>query len=509
MTLPKRHDGVPGVAKTLAASTLATVAGGSFARLQFTPCWLTRSTGHRPRCSRPLREVMAERLPKAQRGRFLALAGYAVQLVLATRDPAAAGGAAAGRPYPPGPNRTWRAGGTTPNSGRTGRGRLWHLPRAPRAACQEEDRAVKLTGVELRRVAMPLATPFRTAAGVETTREALLVRVVTPDGEGWGECVAMREPRYSAEYVDGAADAIRRFLVPALAALPDLRPELVGGALAGIKGHRMAKAALEMAVLDAELRARGIPLARYLGATRDRVPAGVAVGIAGSLPELLDTVAAYLDAGYQRVKLKIKPGWDVEPVRAVRERFGSGLLLQVDANGAYTLADAPHLARLDAFGLLCIEQPLDEEDLGAHAALARRLRTPVCLDEPITSARAAAAAIALGACAVVNIKAGRVGGYLEARRVHDVCHAHGVPVWCGGMLETGLGRAANAALAALPGFTLPGDLSASDRYYRQDLTEPFTLDRGHLAVPAGPGLGVTPLPEVLEEVTTAVEWLPA
>jgi O-succinylbenzoate synthase len=192
----------------------------------------------------------------------------------------------------------------------------------------------------------------------------------------------------------------------------------------------------------------------------------------------------------------------------VRERFGDDLLLQVDANTAYTVADARQLARLDPFDLLLIEQPLDEDDVLGHAELAKTVRTPICLDESITSARSAADAIALGACAIVNVKPGRVGGYLEARRIHDVCAAHGVPVWCGGMLETGLGRAANVALAALPGFTLPGDTSASDRYYRTDITEPFRLDQGHLAVPTGPGLGVEPIPDLLDEVTVRTEWLP-
>jgi O-succinylbenzoate synthase len=366
---------------------------------------------------------------------------------------------------------------------------------------------MRLDGVELRRVAMPLVTPFRTSFGVEHDRDVLLVRVVTAEAEGWGECVAAAEPRYSSEYADGAADVLRRFLVPAAAALPALDPEALGPALAFVKGHRMAKAALELAVLDAWLRAKGEPLAGWLGATRDRVPAGVSVGIMGSVPELLEAVAAYLAAGYLRIKLKIEPGWDLEPVRAVRERFGDDLLLQVDANAAYRLEDAEHLAGLDRFGLLLVEQPLPEDDLVGHAELARRLATPVCLDESITSAKAGLDAVALGACRIVNIKAGRVGGYLEARRLHDACRERGVPVWCGGMLETGIGRAANVALAALPGFTLPGDTSASDRYYRQDLTVPFRLDGGHLAVPTGPGIGVEPLPGPLRELTTAAEWI--
>jgi O-succinylbenzoate synthase len=224
---------------------------------------------------------------------------------------------------------------------------------------------------------------------------------------------------------------------------------------------------------------------------------------------LLDSIEGYLDEGYRRIKLKIEPGWDIEPVRAVRERFGDDLLLQVDANTAYALSDATHLAQLDAFDLLLIEQPLEEDDLLGHAKLARLIRTPVCLDESITSARGAEAAIELGACSIVNIKAGRVGGYLEARRIHDVCAAHGVPVWCGGMLETGIGRAANVALAALPNFTLPGDTSASSRYFATDITEPFVLDDGRLRVPTGPGIGVEPLADVLESFTVSTELITA
>ena len=372
---------------------------------------------------------------------------------------------------------------------------------------------MRLEGLELRRIAMPLVAPFRTSFGTERERDVLLVRAVGADAEGWGECVATGAPLYSSEHVDGAAEVIRRFLAPALAAAAS------GGSAAGVdawtaeaafapfKGHPMAKAAVETAVLDAVLRAAGMPLGGFLGAVRDRVPAGVSVGIMDSVPALLDAVAGYLDAGYLRIKLKIEPGWDVEPVRAVRERFGDAVLLQVDANTAYTLGDARQLARLDPFDLLLIEQPLAEDDVRGHAALARLIRTPICLDESIVSARAAADAIAFGACSIVNIKPGRVGGYLEARRVHDVCAANGVAVWAGGMLETGLGRAANVALAALPGFTLPGDTSASDRYYARDITPPFVLTGGHVAVPQGPGIGVSPVPDVLAEVTTATSWI--
>ncbi|ACZ89529.1 o-succinylbenzoate synthase [Streptosporangium roseum] len=364
---------------------------------------------------------------------------------------------------------------------------------------------MKITGIELRRIAMPLVAPFRTSFGTETERDVLLVRVVTPDAEGWAECVAMTDPLYSPEYVDGAADVLRRFLIPALPAHSDVHA--VGRALHPFKGHRMAKAALETAVLDAQLRTGGQSLASFLGAARDRVPSGVSVGIMDSVPQLLDAVGGYLDEGYVRIKLKIEPGWDLAPVRAVRERFGDDLLLQVDANAAYTLADAPHLAKLDAHDLLLIEQPLANDDLVQHARLAKRLTTPICLDESIESAEHAAAAITLGACSIINVKPGRIGGYLEARRIHDLARAHGVALWCGGMLETGIGRAANLALAALPGFTLPGDTSASRRYYATDITTPFELRDGHLDVPTGPGIGVDPVPGILDEVTTSTEWI--
>lgn len=366
---------------------------------------------------------------------------------------------------------------------------------------------MKVAAVELRRIKLPLVAPFRTSFGTQTERDILLVRAVTPDAEGWGECVATEEPLYSSEYIDGAHAMIREYLLPRLFALDDVTAVGVAPALAAIKGHPMAKAAVETAVLDAELRAAGVSFGAYLGAVRDAVDSGVSVGIMNSIPQLLDAVAGYIDQGYMRIKLKIEPGWDIAPVQAVRERFGDDLLLQVDANTAYALGDAPHLAQLDPFDLLLIEQPLDEDDILGHAELAKVITTPVCLDESITSARAAADAIRLGACAIVNIKPGRVGGYLEARRIHDVCAANRIPVWCGGMLETGLGRAANVALAALPNFTLPGDTSASDRYYAQDVTAPFVLEDSRLRVPTGPGIGVAPITDVLDAVTTSSEYI--
>jgi O-succinylbenzoate synthase len=354
-----------------------------------------------------------------------------------------------------------------------------------------------IEAVELHRIGMPLVRPFETSFGVQTARDVLLVRVRTDVGDGWGECVAMADPVYSSEYVEGCADVMRRYLAPAILGR-DLTAESFAGVVCGFLGHRMAKAAIETALLDAQLRASGLSFGTYLGATCEWVDCGVSVGIGASIEALEDEVAGYVDAGYRRIKLKIRPGWDLEPVARIRELVGD-LPLQVDANTAYTRDDIDHLGRLDRFGLLLIEQPFVEEDIATHVALARAIRTPVCLDESIVDADVATDAIERGATSVVNIKAGRVGGYLEAVRVHDACVARDTPVWCGGMLETGLGRAANVALAALPGFTLPGDTSASDRYFAEDLTEPFVLTDGRLRVPTGPGSGVT----VREELVSA------
>ncbi len=367
---------------------------------------------------------------------------------------------------------------------------------------------VKLEAVELRRVALPLVTPFRTSFGLQLDRDALLVRVITDTGDGWGECVAMAEPLYSSEYADGAQDVMRSHLIPRLFAAESLDAAAVKPLLSAVKGHPMAKAALEMAVLDAELRASGQSFGERLGATREAVDCGVSIGIFPTIKELIVQVDGYLDEGYKRIKLKIEPGWDHEPVRAVRERWPD-IPLQVDANTAYSLAEehVAALKALDEFDLLLVEQPLPEDDVSGHAVLAQQIATPICLDESILSAESAADAIARGACSIVNIKAGRVGGYLEAVRVHDVCQAAGVAVWCGGMLETGLGRAANVALAALPGFTLPGDTSGSDRYFAPDITEPFVLEDGQLRVPKGPGLGVWPLADVLATTTRSVEMV--
>jgi len=368
---------------------------------------------------------------------------------------------------------------------------------------------MKIEHIELRYVRIPLVVPFRTSFGTSHDRDTFLLRVVTADAEGWAECGAEPDPLYSSEFLAGAEMVLRDHLVPRVQALgASLGAERVKSALAPVKGHQMAKHVLETAVLDAELKTLGVSFGRYLGATRDRVPAGVSVGIMDSIPEVVEAVGGYLAEGYQRIKLKIEPGWDLEPVQAVREAFGGDFLLQVDANTAYSLADARHLAKLDDFDLLLIEQPLPEDDMYGHAQLAEQIRTPVCLDESITSARDAATAIALGACSIINIKPARVGGYLEARRIHDVAEASGIPVWCGGMLECGIGRGPNVALAALPNFVLPGDTSASSRYFAQDLTAPFELEDGHLTVPTAPGIGVEVLTDVLEELTVSTTSIP-
>jgi o-succinylbenzoate synthase len=366
--------------------------------------------------------------------------------------------------------------------------------------------------IELRRIAMPLVSPFRTSFGSQTARDILLVRVDLADEtagaadtvEGWGECVALSEPSYSPEYVDGAQHVIVHHLLPRLMAAGPISAADVAPVLAKLHGHPMAKAAIEMAVLDAQLRSTETSFASFLGAERTRIPSGVSVGIHDSTEDLLAAVQGYVDDGYVRIKLKIEPGSDIEQVAAVRELIGANTPFQVDANTAYRRTDGAHLARLDEFGLLLIEQPLAEDDIVGHARLAAEIDTPICLDESLVSAAGTADAIELGACEIANIKPGRVGGYLEAVRIHDLCVAEGIPVWCGGMLETGIGRAANAALAALPGFTLPGDISASTRFYAQDIvTDPITITDGHVSVPTTPGLGFDLDRSMLDSVTTS------
>ena len=364
---------------------------------------------------------------------------------------------------------------------------------------------MKIHEFELRTIHLPLVRPFRTSFGTQTSRELLVVKVTDEDGNvGWAEDVALSEPLYSPEYVAGNLDLIKRFLLPELFKRSEVRAEDVAEILAPYLGAPMAKAALETAILDAQLRGEKRSLSSYLGATKSKVECGVSVGISPTIHQLLEEVASYVDAGYRRVKLKIEPGWDIEPVRVVRETWPT-IPLQVDANQAYSRGDGDHLAKLDPFDLLLIEQPLDEHDILGHAGLAKRVKTPICLDESIVSLRAAQDALALEATTIINIKPGRVGGYIESVRIHDLCLEKKIPVWCGGLLETGIGRAANLALAALPGFTLPGDTSASARYFKEDVTEPFVMNEGYLDVPQGFGIGVEPHIDFLDEIATYKE----
>jgi O-succinylbenzoate synthase len=363
---------------------------------------------------------------------------------------------------------------------------------------------VVLAGVELRVVRMTLARPFASARGTRRRRDVVLVRVIVADGpDGWGECVAEPEPTYWPEYTEGALHVLEHHLVPRL---------LAGRSLREVRGHHMAKAALECAALDAGLRAEGRSVAAFLGATRPVVPTGIALGLTRDVDALVDAVLHWHGKGHRAFKLKVVPGWDVEPVRAVRSTVGDEVALLVDANGSYRSGDDDHEAALEALadpelGLVAIEQPFPPDDLLGHADLAARIDVPVCLDESIASLADLETAIALGACGAVSLKVGRVGGLLEARRIHQRCRDAGVSLRCGGMLETGLGRALNLAVAALPGCNLPPDMGPSERYYTTDLTTPFDSRGGTMIVPDGPGLGVEPLPEVLDEVTISLRTI--
>jgi o-succinylbenzoate synthase len=364
----------------------------------------------------------------------------------------------------------------------------------------------RIRELELYRVELPLLRPFRTSFGASVGKIAMLARIRTDEAEGWGECVADDAyPGFSGEWIDGAWLLVREVLGPALLRADDVTIENVEDRLAFVRGNPMAKATLIDAVVDAELRSRGESLRSFLGGTRDQVACGVSVGITDTTDELRAQVDGYLADGYRRIKLKIEPGIDVERVAAIRADHPD-ILLSVDANAAYSLDDTDVFRRLDDERLLMVEQPLHHEDLVRHADLQRAIRTDICLDESIRSAADAAAALELAACRIVNIKQGRVGGVLEARRVHDVAAEAGAPVWCGGMLETGIGRATNLALASMPNFQLPGDTSASARYFAEDLTEPFVLEPGGtMRVPSGPGIGVVPDPDRLSAMTTRRE----
>jgi O-succinylbenzoate synthase len=356
--------------------------------------------------------------------------------------------------------------------------------------------------VELRLLSMPLVHPFETSVGLEEEHPAILVTLRGEGHEGHGECVAGADASYSYETTETAWYALTTFLIPAVLGREVGDPRAAGELMGAVRGHPMAKAALEEALWDLAARRRGRSVAALLGGRRRRIPVGVSVGLEGDVAALTKRVEAHLSEGYRRIKIKIKPGRDVGPVKALRRTLGD-FPLQVDANGAYRWADVPQLMKLDRYDLLMIEQPLAHDDLVEHARLQARLSTPLCLDESITSPAAAAAALALGSCRVINVKKGRVGGLAAAKAVHDLCLRRRVPVWAGGMLEMGVGRAHNVALASLPNFKLPGDISATARYYEEDITEPpFVLNGdGTLTVPRGPGTGVEVLWDRTAEIT--------
>jgi O-succinylbenzoate synthase len=359
-----------------------------------------------------------------------------------------------------------------------------------------------IDAVHLREINVPLAFPFETSFGATTNRRILLVEIESDGLTAWGECVAGEHPYFSEETVDTAWMIAETELAPRL-----LEKELVGGcscpALFGqVRGHRMAKAALENAVWDLEAQKKRMPLAELLGGTRGVIPCGVSIGIQPSQSVLMEKIEEALDAGYQRIKLKCKPGWDTKIFEAVRARWPE-IMLSCDANSAYRVADIDRIAEWDEFGLAMIEQPLWYDDFYFHSMLQKRIDTPVCLDESIRNRRDALAAIDMESCRVINIKVGRVGGFSEAIAVHNAAAERGIPVWCGGMLETGIGRMHNIALSSLENFSLPGDVSASARYWTEDIVEPeVTVSAlGEIRVPYGVGSGVQVLRDRIEELT--------
>jgi o-succinylbenzoate synthase len=360
---------------------------------------------------------------------------------------------------------------------------------------------MRIDQVDLKIVRLPLVRPFRTSSSSKEHLDHILIRVVAGGVVGWGECASPSDPYYCPETTETCWHILHDFLAPlVLGRVWSTIDELVGF-YGKVKGNNFAKAGLEMACWDALARSQGLPLAALLGGTRAEICSGVSLGIETAIEPVFDQIERFQREGYRRIKLKIAPGWDVEVVRRVRERFPT-MPLQVDANSAYTLDDVSALKALDDFGLLLIEQPLGHDDIIDHAKLQSQLKTPVCLDESIHSAGDARKALEVGACRVINIKVSRLGGLREARRVHDLCRARGVPVWCGGMHEFGIGRAANVAIASLPGFTLPGDVSGSDKYYAEDIVNPPILaHNGAIAVFNRPGLGVEPIPERIEAHT--------
>ncbi|MDQ3997251.1 MAG: o-succinylbenzoate synthase [Gemmatimonadota bacterium] len=373
---------------------------------------------------------------------------------------------------------------------------------------------LRIERIALREVRLALREPFRISSGVCTERRIFLLELSDADGAAiWAECVAGENPNYSPETVDTAWHAIKEWVAPRVLGRSLHGPEVVHDLLErDFRGHNMAKAAVEMGCWGLAAEKQGVSLSHLLGGTRDRVPTGISIGIQTSPEALVERAKRALAGGYRKIKLKIQPGADVPFVRAVREALGRDVHLMADANSAYTIADADHLQKLDAFDLIMLEQPLGRDDLVRHATLQRRLKTPICLDESITDVDRAEDMIALGSGRIVNIKPGRVGGFTVSRRIHDLCARHDIPVWCGGMLESGVGRAYNVALASLPNFSLPGDLSPSARYWERDLVRPeWTMDaEGMVHVPrTRPGLGVEPDADRIDDLTVRRESLEA
>ena len=365
---------------------------------------------------------------------------------------------------------------------------------------------MKVQKLTLREIRMPLVTPFETSFGRTTDRRMLLVEAQSDGVSGWGECVAGEGPYYAPETVETAWLILRDFIWPLLKDREFEAAAEVWGPLEIIRGHNMAKGAIESALWDAEAKQKGIPLWKLLGGVHKEISCGVSIGIKETLKELVATVERELAAGYQRIKIKIKPSNDIAPVEKLRLQFPR-IRLMVDANSAYRLEDWPHLKRLEAYYLMMIEQPLGWDDIFSHVELQRRLDTPICLDECIHTEEHARAAIALGACRIINMKLGRVGGYTPAKRIHDLCQSKQIPVWCGGMLESGIGRAHNIALSTLENFSLPGDVTASRRYWVEDVIDPEVVvtPQGTIRVPDTPGIGYTPLIDRIEAITARKE----
>ncbi len=353
---------------------------------------------------------------------------------------------------------------------------------------------------------MPLVHFFETSFGRITSRRILLVTAHCGGVDGWGECVADEGPFYSSEWSETAWATIRKYLAPAVIGWELKSAGACGGLISRVRGHRMAKAAVENALWDAEAKQQQQPLWRLLGGTRQEIACGVSIGIQDSVEQLLAKIETEVAAGYQRIKVKVKPGWDLSVLERIRARWPD-VTLSCDANSAYTLADVDHLREFDQFNLLMIEQPLWNDDIYFHARLQRQLKTSLCLDESIHHARHAEAAIETGACKIVNVKVGRVGGFTEAKKVHDVCAKRSVPVWCGGMLESGIGRAHNIALSTLENFRLPGDVSASKRYWKEDIIDPEVevTSQGTIRISNEPGTGYRIREDLIEKMTTRKE----